>query len=377
MDLGARRNLWDMLKSYKKDRIIILTTHYMDEADVLGDRIGIMCKGTMQCLGSSLFLKNRFGLGYRITFVKKRRRPHPGLEKFLQSYFNGIKKAGEVHDEVSYVIPKSQAHNFGGFFEALDQKLEQLDIRSYGVSMSNLEDVFLKINQEFAPDLFGDLKNFSASQSVSTSMEQDPKSSKRGTALSIGHSTQKSSGFDNVAAAPADKNDSSNSSCDESNDYEVEVEDGAENLIRGSSCVRSCTASTAKRLIIYKRDWCGLLCQIVIPLILVLFGLWLTSGPSKLTQSPPRHLSTGWWPQKQRILMNAQPVNITGNGGDVSGQELYNMLPNATSAFDVTWITAANYTDFYDQVFEARNESPLYPYRYGSYSIYQANTITN
>ncbi len=47
MDLGARRNLWDMLKSYKKDKIIILTTHYMDEADVLGDRIGIMCKGKL------------------------------------------------------------------------------------------------------------------------------------------------------------------------------------------------------------------------------------------------------------------------------------------------------------------------------------------
>ena len=107
MDLGARRNLWDMLKSYKKDRIIILTTHYMDEADVLGDRIGIMCKGTMQCLGSSLFLKNRFGVGYKITFVKKRRRSHPGLEKFLQSYFQGIQKAGEVHEEISYVIPKT------------------------------------------------------------------------------------------------------------------------------------------------------------------------------------------------------------------------------------------------------------------------------
>ena len=77
MDLGARRNLWDMLKSYKKDRIIILTTHYMDEADVLGDRIGIMCKGTLQCLGSSLFLKNRFGAGYKLTFVKKRRKSHP------------------------------------------------------------------------------------------------------------------------------------------------------------------------------------------------------------------------------------------------------------------------------------------------------------
>jgi len=158
MDLGARRNLWDMLKSYKKDRIIILTTHYMDEADVLGDRIGIMCKGTLQCIGSSLFLKNRFGVGYKITFVKKRKRSHPGLEKFLQSYFNGVKKANEVHEEISYVIPKTQAQNFGGFFEALDQKLDDFDIRSYGVSMSNLEDVFLKINQEFAPDLFGDLK---------------------------------------------------------------------------------------------------------------------------------------------------------------------------------------------------------------------------
>lgn len=42
MDLGARRDLWNMLKNYRRDKIIILTTHYMDEADVLGDRIGIM-----------------------------------------------------------------------------------------------------------------------------------------------------------------------------------------------------------------------------------------------------------------------------------------------------------------------------------------------
>jgi ATP-binding cassette subfamily A (ABC1) protein 3 len=45
MDLSARRGLWEMLKNYKKNRIIILTTHYMDEADILGDRIGIMAKG--------------------------------------------------------------------------------------------------------------------------------------------------------------------------------------------------------------------------------------------------------------------------------------------------------------------------------------------
>ena len=71
MDLSVRRRLWNMLKSYKNNRIIILTTHYMDEADILGDRIGIMTGGQLQCLGSSLFLKNRFGVGYNLAMVKK------------------------------------------------------------------------------------------------------------------------------------------------------------------------------------------------------------------------------------------------------------------------------------------------------------------
>ena len=57
LDLSARRKIWTMLKEYKKDRIILLTTHYMDEADILGDRIGVMTQGKITCLGSSLFLK--------------------------------------------------------------------------------------------------------------------------------------------------------------------------------------------------------------------------------------------------------------------------------------------------------------------------------
>ena len=42
----------------------------MDEADILGDRIGIMTKGKMTCLGTSIFLKNKFGVGYNLTVVK-------------------------------------------------------------------------------------------------------------------------------------------------------------------------------------------------------------------------------------------------------------------------------------------------------------------
>ena len=90
MDLGARRGLWDMLKSYKRDRIVILTTHYMDEADVLGDRIGIMAKGQLMCLGSSLFLKNRFGAGYKLTMVKEEKDVGLGLDKYLSIYFSNF-----------------------------------------------------------------------------------------------------------------------------------------------------------------------------------------------------------------------------------------------------------------------------------------------
>ena len=42
MDTSARRYIWELLKNYKNDRIILLTTHFMDEADFLGDRIAIM-----------------------------------------------------------------------------------------------------------------------------------------------------------------------------------------------------------------------------------------------------------------------------------------------------------------------------------------------
>ena len=64
--------------------------------------------------------------------------------------------------------------------------------------------------------------------------------------------------------------------------------------------------------------------------------------------------------------MNSKPVNETGN--DVSSAELFAHLPNATSAFEVEyWDDFTSYIEFYNKVFESRNDKPLYPYRYGSY----------
>jgi ATP-binding cassette, subfamily A (ABC1), member 3 len=61
MDPEARRQLWDILQSQRAGRTMILSTHFMDEADLLGDRIAIMADGQLQCCGTSLFLKGKYG----------------------------------------------------------------------------------------------------------------------------------------------------------------------------------------------------------------------------------------------------------------------------------------------------------------------------
>ena len=72
MDFKSKKQFWDFLKSVKKDRIIILTTHSMEEAEYLGDSIGIMSEGELICKGSSSFLKNSYPCGFNINFILQR-----------------------------------------------------------------------------------------------------------------------------------------------------------------------------------------------------------------------------------------------------------------------------------------------------------------
>lgn len=58
--------VWDIIEAAKQARAIVLTTHSMEEADILGDRVAIMAKGSLRCLGSSLRLKQKFGAGYQV-----------------------------------------------------------------------------------------------------------------------------------------------------------------------------------------------------------------------------------------------------------------------------------------------------------------------
>jgi len=61
MDPAARRTLWNILQSEREGRTIVMTTHLMDEADLLGDRVAIMKAGTLCCVGTPFSLKKEYG----------------------------------------------------------------------------------------------------------------------------------------------------------------------------------------------------------------------------------------------------------------------------------------------------------------------------
>ena len=78
--------------------------------------------------------------------------------------------------------------------------------------------------------------------------------------------------------------------------------------------------------------------------------------------------------------MNENPVVMTGDGTDgkdLLGHEIAAMLPNRTEAFEVSYKDNLNYSEFFEAVFEARNDGPAFPYRFGSYQIYKADKINH
>ena len=121
LDISARRQLWNMLKEHKKDRVILLTTHYMDEADILGDRIGVMHNGKMTCLGTSMFLKNRFGVGYVMTIEKSTPDENDKIEPFMLEHLGpNVQIVSEIAGEMTVQIPNEYAPKFKDFFEDFD-----------------------------------------------------------------------------------------------------------------------------------------------------------------------------------------------------------------------------------------------------------------
>uniref|UniRef100_A0A8C5ALV0 ABC transporter domain-containing protein n=1 Tax=Gadus morhua TaxID=8049 RepID=A0A8C5ALV0_GADMO len=194
VDPYARRGIWELLLKYKQGRTIILSTHHMDEADILGDRIAIISHGKMRCCGSSMFLKKVFGRGYYLTLVRggnqiilfwcdSDSRPQEkearsgssssdegiGSQTWINSDPSDVAAVGvlvrrhvpgavyleSIGQEVTFILPYAGAKDgsFATLFKDLDLEMGTLGLTSYGISDTTLEEIFLKVAEDTGVDV--------------------------------------------------------------------------------------------------------------------------------------------------------------------------------------------------------------------------------
>ncbi|XP_021957188.1 ATP-binding cassette sub-family A member 3 [Folsomia candida] len=152
LDVEARRAIWDALLAERGNRTIILTTHFMEEADVLGDRIAIMAQGKVQCSGSSMFLKKYFGAGYTFHFTMTGNNGNNGdsILAVVQGHVpTATLEKGKNAGELSITLPTEDCPTslFPKIFKSLQDKQQSLGIISMGMSLTTMDDVYIKVDE--------------------------------------------------------------------------------------------------------------------------------------------------------------------------------------------------------------------------------------
>ncbi|KAK7304602.1 hypothetical protein VNO77_42485 [Canavalia gladiata] len=175
MDPITRRHVWDIIENAKRGRSIVLTTHSMEEADILSDRIGIMAKGRLRCIGTSIRLKSRFGTGFiaNISFYGNHNESNPvngngisvehreAVKTFFKNHLDVVPKE-ENNNFLTFVIPHDREVLLTNFFSELQDREEEFGISDIQLGLTTLEEVFLNIAKQ------AELENAAAEGSLVT-----------------------------------------------------------------------------------------------------------------------------------------------------------------------------------------------------------------
>ncbi|KAJ3098456.1 hypothetical protein HDU97_003997 [Phlyctochytrium planicorne] len=158
VDPYSRRAMWKVITDNKAGRTIILTTHFLDEADILADRVAIMDSGDLKAVGTSLFLRDQIGLGYQLTVSiansAELRNGHMGeyLLAVVSKIVNSVELASSSASEVILRIPPEANRSLSSVFKELETIKAHSYITGYGLSMITLHDVFLRLVGAAASD---------------------------------------------------------------------------------------------------------------------------------------------------------------------------------------------------------------------------------
>uniref|UniRef100_A0A3B3U027 Cholesterol transporter ABCA5 n=1 Tax=Poecilia latipinna TaxID=48699 RepID=A0A3B3U027_9TELE len=151
MDPCSRHQVWSLLKNRRAGRVIVLSTHYMDEADILADRKAVISQGQLKCVGSSLYLKIKCGVGYHLRMSISEGCDTEKVASLMKQHVPKAKLSRQHDTELTFTLPFESMNTFSGLFSELDCQ-PQLGIINYGVSMTTLEDVFLRLESEAEVD---------------------------------------------------------------------------------------------------------------------------------------------------------------------------------------------------------------------------------
>eukprot|EP00698_Gefionella_okellyi_P009613 TRINITY_DN2465_c0_g1_i1.p1 TRINITY_DN2465_c0_g1~~TRINITY_DN2465_c0_g1_i1.p1 ORF type:complete len:861 (-),score=171.86 TRINITY_DN2465_c0_g1_i1:103-2685(-) len=144
-DPYTRRQLWGVIGAATRGRCVLLTTHRMDEADVLCSRIGIMAKGTLRAIGPQQVLKGRYGGAFllRVNYAPMLKEE---AEQLVSELVPQAVVSSEAPGTIAYEVPGTVT--VSSLFSSMDSRAKDNGITAWSITQRSLEDVFLSIIKE-------------------------------------------------------------------------------------------------------------------------------------------------------------------------------------------------------------------------------------
>ena len=288
LDPLSRRKIWDILLAERGRRTLLLTTHFLDEADVLSDHIAILSKGKLKAEGSAVELKHRYGGGYRVHIYshgQKLALPE-GSEHIPQQV---------LYDQTIFNIEDSAS---ASTFVA---KLEQAGYREYQVSGPTIEDVFLKLAEEVKEDALAAEANAVQEPAQAKALTDD----------------------DKLPKSPSD-----NTSAESKQYMGPRLVTG-----RGTGLLRQTWILFRKRLIVFRRNYLPYCAAALIPIIAAGLTTLFLKGFSALSCNPGDQSSN---PDLTSLSISVfQPDIPVGPSSRISVEALAKLSQMNTSIFHI------------------------------------------
>ncbi|XP_077564596.1 phospholipid-transporting ATPase ABCA3-like [Haemaphysalis longicornis] len=144
MDPEIRESFWKIINHLRGKVTILLSTHDMEEADAIGDRIIVMHSGRVICSGSPTFLKNACGAGYKLTFGK----PATGFKldqvlAILRSTAPLAVVERERDNDVTFALHTFNCDGFEKMFRTLESHAPMLGLTGISVAVATMNDAYV------------------------------------------------------------------------------------------------------------------------------------------------------------------------------------------------------------------------------------------